>query len=311
MSQPLPATRESTQLEPVSAARQVIARAVVDHDWETLLELRQRASAFELYNQRNGAREVANDAGEIKVRAERGLGAVDAEANPRGRPEKSSGGPEVFRLDVHQDTRAAWRKLGQMPDDEFENRLEEARNDEHSGISTARVLGKLKNTAEKLVASNENEWYTPRKYIEPARTVLGTIDLDPASCATANATVQATSYYDASIDGIDKPWNGNVWLNPPYGRLAGDFIGRLVREHTAGTVPAAIALINAHCTDTNWFQPLWDYHLCFTDHRIDFDSGDRTKTTSSTHGSVFVYLGDNHQAFVREFSPFGAVVRRA
>lgn len=167
-----------------------------------------------------------------------------------------------------------------------------------------------KTTAEQIVSSNENEWYTPKKYIEAARLVIGEIDLDPASCKRANKTVKATTIYTAKDDSLHRPWTGRVWLNPPYGRLAGEFVRRLVLEYEAGEVTAAIALVNAHCTDTDWFQALWDYPLCFTDHRIDFDSGDRAKQTSSTHGSVFAYLGPDTKAFKAAFAEFGAVVRR-
>lgn len=167
-----------------------------------------------------------------------------------------------------------------------------------------------KTTAERLVASNENEWYTPAKYVDAARLVLGTIELDPASCKRANKIVKAKSIYTAKDDSLHQPWTGRLWLNPPYGRLAGEFIRRLVLEYEAGEVKAAIALVNAHCTDTDWFTPLWNYVLCFTDHRIDFDSGDREKQTSSTHGSVFAYLGSETKAFKAAFAEFGAVVRR-
>ena len=71
----------------------------------------------------------------------------------------------------------------------------------------------------------------------------------------------------------------------------------------------AIALLNGHSTDTNWFQPLWDYTLCFTDHRIKFVPHDETKKTSSTHGSVFVYLGKNELRFAEVFRQFGRIVR--
>jgi hypothetical protein len=157
--------------------------------------------------------------------------------------------------------------------------------------------------------SLSNEHYTPEKYIEAARTVLGEIDLDPASCAEANETVCATQYYSTDDDGLHQSWHGRVWLNPPYGDLVGKFIGKLTEEIKSGNVSSAIALVNAHCTDTLWFRPLWDGCLCFTDHRINF-TGDDTRS-GSTHGSVFVYFGPSRQLFVEQFSIFGACVVRA
>ncbi len=172
------------------------------------------------------------------------------------------------------------------------------------------VADEGKTTAQRIVASDENEWYTPRLYIEAATQVLGGIDLDPASSEKANETVGATYYFSKEDDGLSKPWGGKVWLNPPYGRLAGDFSAKLVAEHQEGRVVAAVLLVNAHCTDTEWFKPLWDHVLCFTDHRIDFDSNGRDKDTTSTHGSVFVYLGGELKTFADTFSQFGPVVKR-
>ena len=160
--------------------------------------------------------------------------------------------------------------------------------------------------SQSIQQSLSNEHYTPAQYIEAARKVLGDIDLDPASCAQANETIGAIKYFDVDSDGLKQKWQGRVWLNPPYGNLVGAFIGKLVVEIESNNVIAVIALVNAHCTDTLWFRPLWDGVLCFTDHRINF-TGDDTRS-GSTHGSVFVYLGDNRPAFVEHFSPFGAVV---
>jgi hypothetical protein len=179
--------------------------------------------------------------------------------------------------------------------------------DESSALAISRQTWGNKDS-QLIQQSTSNEHYTPLQYVDAARDVLGEIDLDPASCEEANETVGATSYFDASDNGLDRDWRGRVWLNPPYGNLVGEFVAKLVAEHRAGNVPEAILLVNAHCTDTAWFQPLWNGCLCFTDHRINF-YGDDTRS-GSTHGSVFVYLGDRVGEFANRFSEFGAVVRR-
>ncbi len=166
--------------------------------------------------------------------------------------------------------------------------------------------------SEVLLSSESNEWYTPQRYIAAARAVMGGIDLDPASHSAANQIAEAGEFYDIEADGLRREWRGRVWLNPPYGQLTGEFIAKLMEELSSGRVTQAICLINAHATDTNWFQPLWSGVLCFTDHRIDFmRSGDLGVSTSSTHGSVLVYFGPNRNKFINVFRQFGSVVERA
>jgi len=159
--------------------------------------------------------------------------------------------------------------------------------------------------------AESNEWYTPGRYIEAARRVMGAIDLDPASCATANDTVHAARFYTGDVNGLSQPWAGRVWLNPPYSGQATAFIERLAQEFQAGQVSQAVVLVNSHGTDTQWFQPLWDGLLCFTDHRINFISPQGGgEESGSNHGSVFAYLGSRRVDFVNEFSVFGTVVER-
>jgi phage N-6-adenine-methyltransferase len=167
-----------------------------------------------------------------------------------------------------------------------------------------------KTVAQLIISSESNEWYTPAKYIDSARKVMGGIDLDPASCIKGNEGVKAAQFFTKEDDGLSKDWCGRVWMNPPYGGLTAKFVTKLVEEFDKGTVTEAVLLINANGTDTKWFQHLWDHLVVFTHHRIDFIKGDGGEKTGSTHGSAFVYMGPNTEAFNQEFSQYGAVVKR-
>jgi len=167
-----------------------------------------------------------------------------------------------------------------------------------------------KTVAQLIVSSNSNEWYTPPEYIEAARRVLGEIDLDPASCEEANKIIRAKKFFTAQDDGLQHNWPGKVWLNPPYGGLTAKFVNKLVEQYQRKITTEAILLVNAHATDTDWFQPLWNYVLCFTDHRINFYGPNGQPGRGSTHGSVFVYFGEKQKVFAKEFTRFGVIVRR-
>jgi ParB family chromosome partitioning protein len=159
-----------------------------------------------------------------------------------------------------------------------------------------------------MVSSDSNEWYTPDNYLKTARHVLGDIDLDPASCELANKHVKANKIYTVDDDGLKHKWAGKVWLNPPYGDVGPKFAAKLIQEFEAGRVTEAILLVNSHVTDSKWFKPLFNYVLCFTDHRSKFWNQDGIGG-APTHGSVFVYFGNHPKKFADEFRHFGSVVQ--
>jgi len=161
-----------------------------------------------------------------------------------------------------------------------------------------------------IVSSETEQWFTPARYIEAARLVLGTIDIDPASCELANRTVKATRFFTAADDGLRQPWNGRVFLNPPYRRdgIQGKFVNKLILEFETGCCPEAILLVGNR-TECDWFQPLYSYILCFTDHRIKFVSS-TGKHDSPVNANVFAYLGPNGRRFCEVFQRFGAVLRQ-
>jgi hypothetical protein len=294
-------------LPPLDLAKALIERAVIEEDVPYLLDLRAQARAInQLLRDRGDAKDRADDAGEIKVRAERGIGQIDRAKRPHGTNRYtgrvSGTGNSTDR--IRAETRADWRnRLAPVSNGRFDELIELAKADEHAGVSTARLIQIIRFGS--TMSSTTFECHTPAAYIEAAVEVLGGIDLDPASSADANQTVGAAEFFDEDIDGLTRDWHGRVWLNPPYGRsLTSRFVTKLVDEFDAGRVSAAITVVNAYGFDARWFQPLFRHLLCFTDHRIQFYGG------GPTFGSLFAYLGPGRRRFARVFAQFGTIVKR-
>jgi ParB/RepB/Spo0J family partition protein len=151
--------------------------------------------------------------------------------------------------------------------------------------------------------TGDAESYTPAKFIECARDVLGTIDCDPASNALAQQTVKAGTYYTTKTDGLTKDWKGCVFLNPPYEHpTIADFIYRLLDQLETGNTTAAILLTNNN-TDTIWFHKAADKAaaICFTRARINFYKQDGS-TTQPTNGQAFFYFGPAVERFTKVFA---------
>lgn len=158
-----------------------------------------------------------------------------------------------------------------------------------------------------IPATPENyEWYTPQAYIEAARAVMGSIDLDPASCDEANRIVQAGAYYTREQDGLALPWYGNVWLNPPYkSGLIERFVDRLYYALRNEKIDQACVLTN-NATETGWGQQLLSEasSVCFPQGRIKF-WGPQERGNSPTQGQMICYFGKREEAFYRHFRPLG------
>ncbi len=165
-------------------------------------------------------------------------------------------------------------------------------------------------TADKHTGDEES--YTPEKYIESSRLVMGSIDLDPASNTMAQETVKAGKYYTVEDDGLSFNWQDNVWLNPPYtARVINEFVDKLTTDYESGDINQAIMLTNNN-TDTLWFHQaaLVSSAICFTAGRINFLKRDGSRS-SPTNGQAFFYFGDNVEGFKQEFSKHGYVMVRA
>lgn len=129
-----------------------------------------------------------------------------------------------------------------------------------------------------------DEWLTPPEVLE----ALGPFDLDP--CApVARPWEIAAKHYTWQNSGLRQPWEGFVWLNPPYGPLAWRWLAKLA-DHGNG-----IALIFARTETRGFVETVWQraHALRFLYGRLHFHypNGKRAQANAGAP-SVLVAYGD-------------------
>ncbi len=119
----------------------------------------------------------------------------------------------------------------------------------------------------------KDEWLTPPEIIE----ALGPFDLDP--CAPiVRPRDTAARHFTLEDDGLMQPWEGRVWLNPPYGKHTWKWLNRLAL-HGQG-----ITIIFAR-TETEGFQRfVWGLRLPFFSSRAGCDSTTLTELGAALQG---------------------------
>ena len=184
--------------------------------------------------------------------------------------------------------------------------------------------------------SGNVEWYTKSWAIEAARTTMGSIDLDPASCAEANERVRAGRYFTKADNGLSPSWFGNVWMNHPFSdgeepckpncqkkrcrdpkkrghciteRIPSnaEWINKLINEYEAGNVNAACCICWASTSEA-WFHPLLAYPVCLVNGRQGFIPGAGQKVSSPSKGLAIAYLGPRVDKFAAAFGRFGRIM---
>lgn len=152
------------------------------------------------------------------------------------------------------------------------------------------------------------EWYTPPRWIELFRIFLGQIDCDPASCDLAQSWIWAKTYYRKEHNGLFNPWHGNVFCNPPYGKMTKPFLLWGLKQYSEGFIDEAIFLINR--TGAGWFLDLENQFsaICKVKKRIAFVDPRGRVCDSPRYYNDLLYLGPRGALFSEVFSPYGKVV---
>ncbi len=131
--------------------------------------------------------ELIEYATEIRLRAERRAGellaGMEKAKGTRGQARGSTDGsggiileplendnpPTLAEMGISKKQSSQWQKLAGLGESEFETHVEEVKQRTVRSTTYSPDL-------------SDDEWFTPVEIIEAVRDVLGTIDLDPASC---------------------------------------------------------------------------------------------------------------------------------
>ena len=101
-----------------------------------------------------------------------------------------------------------------------------------------------------------DEWSSPQAIVDICAQRWGPFDLDAAADET---NAQAPAWINRFEDGLTRPWNGRVWLNPPWCRRKrmpiGPWIDKSVEEALSGRVALVCALVPASVS-TRWWHRL-------------------------------------------------------
>ena len=218
-----------------------------------------------------------------------------------------NGAPELIAaVDAGQVSVSAAAEVATLPEDE-QREVVAAGPDAVKNAAKAVREGKRPHVANN---SGNMEWYTPPEIIERARLVMGVIDCDPASTAQANEIIRADCFYTIEDDGITKPWNGCVWLNPPYGQPEiAQFAEAVVAKNAAREFDQACVLVN-NATETNWFQSMLRdcTAVCFLKGRVKFIDCDGNATGAPLQGQALLYFGDDASVLQEHFGDLGVVM---
>lgn len=130
-----------------------------------------------------------------------------------------------------------------------------------------------------------DDWYTPPEIFD----ALGlTFDLDPCSPG-AEHWVPALKVYTKADDGLARPWDGLVFMNPPFGGRGGH-LPWLVKFFDHGN---GVAIVRSYTSSGWWhsYMPRAELIL-FPRGKTKFIRPDGTIGKSPGHGVVLIGMGE-------------------
>lgn len=150
-----------------------------------------------------------------------------------------------------------------------------------------------------MATAQSNDWNTPQSVVDAIGALWSSIDLDP--CSNETSIVPATRKVSLPEDGLALPWQGKVFVNPPFTDMK-LWMGKCVRE----AYRADIILLAPSRTDTQaWHRTIPTAQaVCFWKGRLKFIGA----PASCPFPTAFIYWGKNVEGFTYAFGPYGLVL---
>ena len=140
-----------------------------------------------------------------------------------------------------------------------------------------------------------DEWYTPPELLDALRC---SFDLDPCSPGFSH-WVPAMRIFTKSDDGLLQPWEGFVFMNPPFGGRNGHvpWLKKFI-AHGNG-----IAIVRAY-TSSKWFHDvaIQAEAMLFPRGKTKFVRPDGSIGKSPGHGIILIAMGAKAVAILKDSS---------
>lgn len=146
-------------------------------------------------------------------------------------------------------------------------------------------------------SSNKEDWPTPPEIFEPLQKRYR---LERDVCASPE-NAKLPLFWTKEDDALSKPWDGRLWMNPPYGRDIGKWLKKAFEAAQYGAI--VVCLIPAR-TDTKWWH---DYvmnsaEVVFIKGRITFEGAESGAPFPS---AVVKFEPHMNVPFFRSWTPGG------
>lgn len=161
-----------------------------------------------------------------------------------------------------------------------------------------------------------DEYATPPSVWRPLSRAVGGFDVDPAS--GAESTPIAETRYTVEDNGLEQVWEGDVWLNPPFGDAPSTgpskrerWLQKSRQEVQRPEVRTVTALLPVD-TSTQWFHThvVEAEALCLMGPgRLEFEGEKAEDTGNTSFATCLAVYGDPPDVLIEALEEFGAVFR--